>query len=299
MCIRGRYGGEPKVYNELYRQYVIQCFGAQTRGEKQRLFASLDQLGPILGMTEDEVSAVHSGIGTVIYQNYAKQTLLKGPIAESDMEFLNNIQKMLSMTEETCKKLLKDAKETRVSVLCERIFSAAKVLPESVKNMRGIASQLGVDIVKDLKISVPQRKRLFGVEVDEAIDTGAVTGDNQDLIKEVQAELQVPDEEAKEVLLTCIQRRTLSHLVQASASLRSNRSEAAVAELRTMLRYGKLLPSKVIAPSVSSTEKQEMFMLFQADTITDGSVSDEAAESMKLLQILLGFSDAELEASAM
>lgn len=287
---------EPKVYNELYKQYVIQCFSAQTRGEKQRLFASLDQLGPIMGMTEDEVSAVHSQIGTVIYQNYVNQTLLKGPIGDSDMDFLNNIQKMLSMKEETCKKLLKDGRENRVSVLAERIFSSAKVLPESVRKMRAVADELGVDIVKDLKISVDQRKRLFGVEVDEAIDTGAVTGDNQDLLKQVQAGLQVPDKEAKEILLSCIQRRTLSHLVQASASLRQNRSEGVVAELRTMLRYGKLLPAKVIAPAVSDSEKQEMFLLFQADAITDGAVNEESNKSLKLLQTLLGFSDSQLEA---
>jgi hypothetical protein len=287
---------EPKVYNELYKQYVIQCFSAQTRSEKQRLFASLDQLGPILGMTEGEVSAVHAQIGTVIYQNYVNQTLLKGPIGDSDMEFLNNIQKMLSMKEETCKKIIKDGKENRVSILAERIFSSAKVLPESVRKMRAIAAELDVDIVKDLKISVDQRKRLFGVEVDEAIDTGAVTGNNQDLLTQVQAGLQVPDEEAKEVLLACIQRRTLSHLVQASASLRQNRSETAVAELRTMLRYGKLLPAKVNAPAVSDAEKQEMFLLFQADVITDGAVNEASAESLKLLQTMLGFSDQQLEA---
>jgi hypothetical protein len=289
---------QPTVYNELYKQYVIQCFSAQTRGEKQRLFASLDQLGPILGMTEGEVSAVHASIGTVIYQNYVNQTLLKGPIGDSDVEFLRNIQNMLSMKEETCAKIVTDGKQNRVSVLLERIFASPKVLPETVRKMRGIATELGVDIVKDLKITVDQRKRLFGVEVDEAIDTGAVTGDNQELIKEVQSGLQVPDQEAKEVLLSCIQRRTLSHLVQASASLRQNRSETAVAELRTMLRYGKLLPAKVDAPAVSDVEKQEMFMLFQADVITDGAVNEESGAALKLLQTMLGFSDQQLEAYA-
>lgn len=285
-----------KVHNELYKQYVIQCFSAQTRSEKQRLFAALDQLGAILGMTDGEVSAIHSEIGTVIYKNYVAQTLLKGPIEDKDMEFLNNIQKMLSMKEETCTALLKDGKQNRVSVLLEQIFSQPKVLPETIKRMRETSAVLDVDIVKDLSISAEQRGRLFNVEIDAAIDSGALTADNQELVQEIQKGLQVEDNKAKEILLSCIQRRTLSHLVQASASLRQERTETAVAELRTMLRYGKLLPSKVIAPAVSLAEKQELFLLFQAYVITDGAVNEAAKEQINLLKTMFGFTDADLEA---
>lgn len=287
---------DEKVYNELYKQYVIQCFSAQTRGEKQRLFAALDQLGSILGMNEDEVGKIHSGIGTVIYKNYVNQALLKGPLEDKDDEFLTNIQKMLSMKEEQCVKLLKDGKDNRVSMMLERIFAQPKVLPETIKRMRALASALEVDIVKDLSISVEQRGKMFNVEIDAAIDTGALTAENQGLIAEVQGGLQVPDDDAKEILLTCIQRRTLSHLVQASASLRQNRSESAVSEVKAMLRYGKLLPAKVKAPAVSSQEKQELYLLYQADVITDGKVDDASREHINLLKTLFGFTDADLEA---
>lgn len=289
---------EPKVYNELYKQYVIQCFSASTRSEKQRLFASLDQLGPILGMTESEVTAIHSSIGTVIYKNYLDQCLLKGPIQDADKDFLSNIQKMLTMTEDTCAKLTKDAKENRVSILLERIFAQPKVLPETVKAMRATAKALEVDIVDDLETSNEQRKRLFSVEIDAAIEAGQLTAEKQELVAEVQGGLKISDEDAKEVLLACIQRRTLSHLVQAAASLRQDRSESVVSELRTMLQFGKLLPSKVIAPAVSDPEKQEMFLLYQADLITDGAVNESSTESLNLLKTLLGFTDADLEAYA-
>lgn len=286
---------QPKVYNELYKQYVIQCFSAQTRGEKQRLFSALDQLGSILGLQEDEISKIHSEIGTVIYNNYVNQALLKGPIEEKDSEFLSNIQKMLSMKEDHCASLLKNAKENRVSVLLERIFSQPKVLPETVKKMRAVASSLDVDLVKDLKVSAEQRGKLFSVEIDAAIDTGALSADNQSLVQEVQQTLQVEDEEAKNILLGCIQRRTLSHLVQASASLRQDRTEAAILELKTMLRYGKLLPAKVNAPAVSVSEKRELYLLFQADVITDGVVDEKAKDQVNLLKTLFGFVDADLE----
>lgn len=285
----------PKVYNELYKQYVVQCFSAQTRSEKQRLFSVLDQLGCILGLNEDEVGKIHSEIGTVIYKNYVNQALLRGPLEDKDKEFLTNIQNMLSMKEEQCGKLLRDAKESRISAMLEQIFAQPKVLPETVKRMRDMAAALEVDIVKDLKIPPEQRGKMFNVEIDAAIDTGALTAENQALIGELQTSLQVSDESAREILLSCIQRRTLSHLVQATASLRQGRSGSAVSELKAMLRFGKLLPAKVKAPAVSIEEKQELYLLFQADVITDGAVDQSAREQINLLKTLFGFSDADLE----
>lgn len=286
---------DPKVYNELYKQYVIQCFSAQTRAEKQRLFSSLDQLGCILGMNEDEVGKIHSEIGTVIYKNYISQALLKGPLEEKDLEFLKNIQSMLSMKEDHCVKLMKDAKESRISVLFEQITAQPKVLPETVKRMRELAAALEVDFERDLHISADQRSKLFSVEIDAAIENGTLHADDQGLIAEIQTSLRVSDEAARSVLLKCIQRKTSSLLIQAAASLRQNRSDTAVSELKTMMRYGKLLPSKIDAPAVSMTEKQELYLLYQADVITDGAVDDASREKINLLKTLFGFTDADLE----
>lgn len=286
---------QPKVQTELYKQYVIQCFTAQTRGEKQRLFGVLDQLGSILGLQGEEVEKIHAEIGTVIYKNYVSQALLKGPIEDKDAEFLKNIQQMLSMKEAQCADLLKEAKENRISVLLEQIFGQPKVLPETVKKMRTTALELDVDIVKDLSVSNEQRKRLFGVEIDAAIDTGALSAENQSLIQEAKQGLYVDDDSAREVLLSCIQRRTLSHLVQAAASLRQDRSESAVAEMKAMLRYGKLLPSEVNAPAVSVSEKRELYLLFQADVITGDVIGESEREQVNLLKTMFGFVDADLE----
>lgn len=286
---------DPKVYNELYKQYVIQCFSAQTRAEKQRLFSSLDQLGCILGMKEEEVGKIHADIGTVIYKNYVNQALLKGPLEDKDLEFLKNIQSMLSMKEEQCEKLLKDAKDTRISVMLEQIIQHPKVLPETVKRMRELASALQVDFADDLDVSPEQRAKLFNVEIDAAIENGSLTADNQGLIAEVQNSLRVSDDVAREVLLKCIQRRTSSLLLQAAASLRQNRSDTAVSELKSMMRYGKLLPAKINAPAVTTAEKQELYLLFQADVITDGAVDEASREQINLLKTLFGFTDADLE----
>lgn len=287
----------PKIYNELYKQYLVQCFSASSRNEKQRLFAALDQLGSILGMSEAEVAAIHANIGSLIYKNYANNALTKGPLESKDVEFLANIEKMLSMKPDQGKQILKEVKENRVSVLFEQLFNSNKIVPESIKKARETARLLEVDIVRDLKISLDRRARLFTVEIDTAIDRGVLTAEKQEIVDEVKAALQVPEDKAKEVLLDCIQRRSLNHLVQAAASLRQERSENAVSELRSMLRYGKLLPTKVVAPAVSTGEKQELFLLFQAFVITDsGNISDSAKEQIDLLKTMFGFSDADLSA---
>ncbi|GAB0497646.1 hypothetical protein MMPV_008983 [Pyropia vietnamensis] len=288
---------DPKVMNEMYKQYLVQCFSAQTRGEKQRLFAVLDELSGVLGLTTPEVNAIHSEIGSVIYKNYTNQTLAKNGakgLEEKDVEFLGNIQQTLSMTDAQCETIIKEAKLNRITVMLEALFNRPKVLAESVAKLRATAKGLGVDLVRDLKVPKDQRSRLFSVEVDAAIERGAVTTETQDLIPQVKAELAIDDETARDVLLKCIQRRCSSHLIQAAASLRQERADTAVAELSTALRFGKLLPSEVKTGVISSAEKSELFLLYQAHLISGGALSDDARASLDLLKTMLGFSDADM-----
>jgi len=288
---------DPKFINEMYKQYLVQCFSAQTRGEKQRLFAVLDELSGVLGMRTEEVNAIHSEIGSVIYKNYVNQTLARnGPLGleEKDVEFLFNIQQTLAMTDTQCKTLLKEAKLNRVSVMLESLFNRPKVLAESVAKLRATAKGLSVDLVRDLKVTKDQRSRLFSVEVDAAIERGAVTNETQDLIPQVKAELAIDDATARDVLLKCIQRRCSSHLVQAAASLRQQRADTAVSELSTALRFGMLLPSEVKTGVISAAEKSELFLLYQAHLISGGALSDDARASLDLLKTMLGFSDADM-----
>ncbi|KAK1860833.1 hypothetical protein I4F81_003420 [Pyropia yezoensis] len=288
---------DPKVMNEMYKQYLVQCFSAQTRGEKQRLFAVLDELSGVLGLTTPEVNAIHSEIGSVIYKNYANQTLAKNGakgLEEKDVEFLANIQQTLAMTDAQCKTIIKETKLNRISVMLEALFNRPKVLAESVAKLRATAKGLGVDLVRDLKVAKDQRSRLFSVEVDAAIERGAVTTETQDLIPQVKAELAIDDETARDVLLKCIQRRCSSHLIQAAASLRQERADTSVAELSTALRFGKLLPSEVKTGVISAAEKSELFLLYQAHLISGGALSDDARASLDLLKTMLGFTDADM-----
>uniref|UniRef100_A0A7S2ZK70 Uncharacterized protein n=2 Tax=Rhodosorus marinus TaxID=101924 RepID=A0A7S2ZK70_9RHOD len=234
------------VLNELYKQYLIQCFSAKSREEKERLFASLDQLGSILGLEQEEVDKIHSDIGSVIYRNYISQQLLVGNLEEKDIEFLASIQKSLAMTPKQCADIMLEAKKSRVAVLLEQTISRQKIFPENARKVRTTAKDLDVDIVKDLGVPNVDRMRTFNVEIDNGIETGEITEDEQGLIRDAKEGWQLSDEDAKTVLLENIEKRTSGLLVQAASSVRQGNQDNAVAEVATLLKFGRLLPAEVI-----------------------------------------------------
>eukprot|EP00181_Compsopogon_caeruleus_P002642 CAMPEP_0184679946 /NCGR_PEP_ID=MMETSP0312-20130426/2818_1 /TAXON_ID=31354 /ORGANISM="Compsopogon coeruleus, Strain SAG 36.94" /LENGTH=1061 /DNA_ID=CAMNT_0027129735 /DNA_START=149 /DNA_END=3334 /DNA_ORIENTATION=- len=280
---------DSKVLIEVYKQYLIQCFTAKSREEKSRFFDILDQLGGILGLEASEINKVHSDIGSVIYKQFVNQALLQGGLEEKDMAFLKNIEEILAMSPETCTQLLKDAKENRISVLIEQTFSRPKVAEEMVRKVRITARELGVDLVKDLSVSNDSRKKLFTVEVDAAIEANEISASKQSLLTEIKQDLQIDDDIARDVLLEIIQRRSVGHLVQAAAALRQDRGEVAVSDLQRMMRFGRLLPSELDAPLVSESEKQELFMMYQAHLLQDGQLNEQKKEDLALVKLMLGF----------
>mmetsp|Transcript_2117 Transcript_2117/g.8320 ORF Transcript_2117/g.8320 Transcript_2117/m.8320 type:complete len:592 (+) Transcript_2117:1180-2955(+) len=279
------------VLNELYKQYLIQCFSAKSREEKERLFASLDQLGSILGLEQEEVDKIHSDIGSVIYRNYISQQLLVGNLEEKDIEFLASIQKSLAMTPKQCADIMLEAKKSRVAVLLEQTISRQKIFPENARKVRTTAKDLDVDIVKDLGVPNVDRMRTFNVEIDNGIETGEITEDEQGLIRDAKEGWQLSDEDAKTVLLENIEKRTSGLLVQAASSVRQGNQDNAVAEVATLLKFGRLLPAEVASPVVSDAEKQELLLLYQASLISDSAMTEKSKGDIDLLTTMLGISD--------
>lgn len=141
-----------QTITELYKQYLIQCFSAKSREEKERLFGVLDQLASILGLEQGEVDTIHSDIGSVIYKNYIGQQLIQGPLGEKDRQFLTNIQNTLAMTPAMCETIEAEAKKNRVMVLMEQMINRQRILPENAKKVRTTAQEFGVSLVDDLKV---------------------------------------------------------------------------------------------------------------------------------------------------
>jgi len=283
---------DPAVLQEMYRQYLIQCFAAKSRSEKQRYFRDLDRLAGIFGLTNEEVNKVHSNLGTVIYNQYLSQALSEGRLEQKDLDFLNNIQQSLSMSPELCRGLIRDAKRSKVSSMLQTILSSSKVSPLQMKQLRETCHHLEVSLVDDTLTSKDQRKRLFVLEVDACIENGLITIENQSLIRELQQEYSISDEDAKVLIVECIKNRCSSHLVQAAAYLRQNKSEQAVEELNKLIQFGIFLPDEVRTSVVTVKEREELLLLYQASTVGETQTA-ASQERIELLRALFGFQKTE------
>lgn len=96
-----------------------------------------------------------------------------------------------------------------------------------------------------LQVPLVDRLRVFKVEVDTGIEAGTITDNNRALIREAKDGWQIPDEDARKVLLDNIESRCSTLLLQAASSVRQGNQENAVRELITMLKFGRLLPAEV------------------------------------------------------
>ncbi|EME32847.1 chloroplast inner membrane protein Tic11 [Galdieria sulphuraria] len=279
---------DPSVLQEMYRQYLIQCFAVKSRSEKQRYFRDLDRLAGVFGLTSEEVNKVHSNLGTVIYNQYLSQALSEGRLEQKDLDFLNNIQQSLSMSPELCRGLIRDAKRSKVSSLLQTILSASKVSPSQMKELREVCHHLEVSLVDNTLSTKDQRKRLFILEVDACIENGLITVEDQSLIRELQHEYAISDEDAKTLIVECIQNRCNSHLIQAAAYLRQSKSEQAIEELNNLIKFGIFLPDKIPSSVVTIKEREELLLLYQASRV--GETQGGSQERMELLRALFGFS---------
>mmetsp|Transcript_2120 Transcript_2120/g.8331 ORF Transcript_2120/g.8331 Transcript_2120/m.8331 type:complete len:141 (+) Transcript_2120:3128-3550(+) len=133
--------------------------------------------------------------------------------------------------------------------------------------------------------------RTFNVEIDNGIETGEITEDEQGLIRDAKEGWQLSDEDAKTVLLENIEKRTSGLLVQAASSVRQGNQDNAVAEVATLLKFGRLLPAEVASPVVSDAEKQELLLLYQASLISDSAMTEKSKGDIDLLTTMLGISD--------
>ncbi|KAA8495694.1 Transmembrane protein [Porphyridium purpureum] len=285
--LRGAF--EPKLVQELYRQYSIQCFATKASTQEQsRLYAEKSKLAPILGLTPVEQKEVDQSIGRPILNNFLGQILQQGPITDQILQAIKPIQQETGLTDKEFNDMILEAKMGRVMVLVERCFASPRVLPEMVRKVRETAAQNGVDMVKDLKVSADQRGKLFAVEVDDAIENGRITPTDQSALSTAQNGFSIDEQQAQDILLECIQRRCSGLMTDAAGALRQDRLETAVDDIIKMLRFGRLLPAKVDNKVVSMKEKQELVLVYQSYAIREGAMSQSEKESLELLKLMMG-----------
>ena len=187
---------------------------------------------------------------------------------------------------------MRDCELGRVRTMVDVMFERGQVLAPDVRKMRDMADTLDVDLVKDLDVRRERLDRMFTVELENMVDEGEVTAGDLGAIEELAEPLHVEDADAQKLLVKLVTERCSSGLLQATADLRGSDQPAAATELGRVLKFAGLAPEVaeggVALPSISAAEKQELFLLYQANSLTAGEADASKAESIALLKEVLG-----------
>jgi len=278
----------------LYKGFLTEAFSDADANLKEKIFNALEKASLILGLADNEVAPIHNEIGSKVYRQYTAKALVKGPLGAAEMGFLDSIKDALGMEQVLCDQLVRDQQLNRVSMLLESMFEKDSVLVEDVRKMRDAADLYDVNLLDDLQVSKLKLERLFQVELIDLVDTGALKADDLSALEEVCESLHIDEERATKMLEEVVQKRASSGVLQAAALLRQNAAEAAVEELSTILKYASMMEVQAEC-SVSAKERSELFMLYQASTLSgsDDSASKGQAEAqLELLKSVMGMAEA-------
>jgi len=287
-----------KALKELYRQYLIEAFSGQNSAQNARLFNNLNRLALVLGLEEEEVAAIHNELGSMIYRRYLSRALQTGLIGDRERSFLDSIRQALDMEQDKCDKLVREAEVNKVSDMVSNMFDRSQVNAETVREVRDTADTLEVDLLTDVVVTKSRLEKMFEVELEDLVESGELTLGDMGALEEICEALHVSEERAEEMLQEAVTRRCNTGALQAVALLRQGAEAAMMDELKKVLKFAAIAPYTVEMPAVSMEEKQEVYMLFQANALTGGAPDEETKAQLELLKTMVGIAEESSEKTA-
>jgi len=277
----------------LYRQYLVDSFSGMKPEDNQRLLNSLDKVSLVLGLKAQEVRPIHDEIGTTIFRQYLSKALDQGPVTEQGRQFLVQIRQTLSMDQGRCDEIVRDCEVGHVSVLIETMFEKSSVVPVDVRRLRAAMDTFDVDLEADLSLSVFKLERLFLCELEDLVETDSLKSGEFGPIEELCEAFHVTESRASAILEQTVQKRASAGVLQAASLLRQAEHNAAVSELERVLKFAALLDVNVDAPAVSSRERTELYLLYQASSLTSEPSKEAVTAHLELLKSVLGLAEQE------
>jgi len=277
-----------RALQELYKQYLMEAFSGAESTTQSKIFESLGKLSLVLGLTDREITSIHNEVGSMIYRQYVGKALVKGPLGKDQVTFLASIKDTLGMEQALCDELVRDQQLNRVSVLIESMFEKDEVLAEDVRSMRDTADLYRIDLLNDLQVPMAKLERLFNVELEELLETAELTADDMTPLGELCESLQISEARATTLLTDMVQRRVSGGVLQAAAQMRDGNTEAAVADLKAMLKFAAVLEDVQAECSVSAAERSELYMLFQAGQLSGDDDTVLRQAQLEMLKAVMG-----------
>jgi len=284
---------ELTILKQLYNSYLVEAFSGSDSAANQRLFDNLNRLALVLGLSEEEMTAINNSVGGQIYRNYISKALRKGPLGQEETNFLGAIKDTLNMEQAKCDQLIREQQLNRVSFMLEAMFEKSNVKADDVREVRDQADLYDIDLVDDLDVPMTKLEKLFQCELEDLVDTGELKPDDMSALIELCEPLHVSEDSAQRMLEETVQKRVSGGVLGAHASLLQDNAKLGFSELERVLKFAVLIPDIVAeTKAVSQGERSELFMLFQAGQLSAKSDPAESAAKLEQLKSVLGLAAA-------
>lgn len=135
----------------------------------------------------------------------------------------------------------------------------------------------------------------FVVELEEIVDAGDLTPEDPGPLQEICEPLHISPEKASMLLEQTVNKRNSAGVLQAAALLRQQRHGEVVKELDRVLKFAALIPNpKAESPAVSKAERQELYLIYEADSLAEDNAADVVMTKLALLRETMGLDPVEV-----
>jgi len=280
---------ESEMAELLYRQFVVGGFQAQGP-RAERIEASRETLGGILGLSKKKMSGVTETIAESVYSNYVTQQMgQKGTLDQQDMMFLANIQNKLGISPEDSERLLLASQKKMLSEEANALLGDdSGTSPEALKAFREKCNSMGMHLEADVGISKHRLVTMFEDEISPALVSGKITAgdDGSDVILEIQESLELTEEEAEMALLNVIYKMAKGAVRAASSEIIRGRNENAAKNILRLVRYAQFVDGEL---DLEKDESKGWQILSVYEAIDHKGEDEKVVEANKvLLQTALG-----------
>merc|ERR1712238_141215 len=280
---------ESEMAELLYRQFVVGGFQAQGP-RAERIEASRETLGGILGLSKKKMSGVTETIAESVYSNYVTQQMgQKGTLDQQDMMFLANIQNKLGISPEDSERLLLASQKKMLSEEANALLGDdSGISPEALKAFREKCNSMGMHLEADVGISKHRLVTMFEDEISPALVSGKITAgdDGSDVILEIQESLELTEEEAEMALLNVIYKMAKGAVRAASSEMIRGRNENAAKNILRLVRYAQFVDGEL---DLEKDESKGWQILSVYEAIDHKGEDEKVVEANKvLLQTALG-----------
>ncbi|GER35479.1 chloroplast inner envelope family protein [Striga asiatica] len=275
----------------VYKSYLQYCLiGAVTKTNVgQRItevddteYISLNQLGDILGLTDNEIVKAHISLAEQSFRQQAEFLLADGQLTKKRMEQLDELQKDSGLPLQYAQKVIKGITSTKLSMALETAVSHGKL---SVKEIRDLKEN-GIDA--DTVMTESLRESIFKKTMDKIFSSGTGEFDEEEVYEKIPKDLNIDADKAKGTVKELARTKMPNLLVQAVALLRQKNHAGVVNSVNNMLACDKAVPSTPLSWQAQG-ELNHLFAVYLK--------SDATSEKVDRVKYLLNISDSVVEAA--